>query len=265
MGELASRRGIVYSSTRRDAEGQSIIFGAEEAGTYALRFYKENFLLGNIFNDYVQVIVGEAPAAGGTGWFAPPYDRGRVVAQRWPSALDAQKRETEQSAPTAEEPTPAEERPVQTQAESGGTSTAAVPPSSVISAGEPSSQGASPQGATPQGEVPSRVTPASGAAEEIQERPAPEVLLQKAGETFEGGNVAAAIALLDQFREYYPSGSDELYWLYGRFYEANSPSRNILLSLDNYRRLVNEYPQSSRYSDARRRIAYLERFYINIQ
>jgi len=53
-------------------------------------------------------------------------------------------------------------------------------------------------------------------------------------------------------------------WLYGQFYEANSPSRNILVSRDYYRRLVNEYPQSSRASDARRRIAYLERFYINI-
>jgi len=64
---------------------------------------------------------------------------------------------------------------------------------------------------------------------------------------------------------YYPGGSDEAYWLYGQFYEANSPNRNILLSLDYYRRLVSEYPQSSRVADARRRIAYLERYYINIQ
>jgi hypothetical protein len=52
--------------------------------------------------------------------------------------------------------------------------------------------------------------------------------------------------------------------MYGQFYEANSPSRNILLSLDYYRRLTREYPQSNRYNDARRRITYLERFYINI-
>jgi outer membrane protein assembly factor BamD (BamD/ComL family) len=93
----------------------------------------------------------------------------------------------------------------------------------------------------------------------------PGVILQRAGETFAQGNVAAAIALLDQYAEYFPNGTDELYWYYGQFYEANSPSRNILRSLDYYRRLVNEYPQSSRVNDARRRIAYLERFYINIQ
>jgi hypothetical protein len=37
------------------------------------------------------------------------------------------------------------------------------------------------------------------------------------------------------------------------------------MSLDYYRRLVREYPQSRRYNDASRRIAYLERFYINIR
>ena len=285
MGELASRRGIVYSSTRRDPEGQSIIFGAEAAGTYVLRFFKENFLAGYRINDFVQVIVGEAPTTGGTGWFAPPYDRGRVVAlPRWPSALDVQQRDNEQRGSFSAD----DLRLPQIPAESDGSRTAIDTPPAGTAVREPPSQGASPpqettasQGAAPsqgtspsQGATPSQVTapsqgtvavtePAAGAAQ--QERLAPDVILQRAGETFTGGNVAAAIALLDQFREYYPYGSDELYWLYGQFYEANSPSRNILLSLDYYRRLVNEYPQSSRYNDARRRIAYLERFYINIQ
>ncbi|MCL2176076.1 MAG: outer membrane protein assembly factor BamD, partial [Treponema sp.] len=98
-----------------------------------------------------------------------------------------------------------------------------------------------------------------------QENISPDILLQKAKENFEGQNIPAAIALLDQYMIHYPGGNDELYWMYGQLYEANSPSRNILLSLDYYRRLVNEYPQSSRLTDARRRIAYLERFYINIQ
>jgi len=96
-------------------------------------------------------------------------------------------------------------------------------------------------------------------------RVSPNELLQSARESFDRGNVAAAIPLLDQYMEYYPGGSDESLWLSGQLYEANSPSRNILLALDYYRRLTNNYPQSSRYEDARRRIAYLERFYITIQ
>jgi outer membrane protein assembly factor BamD (BamD/ComL family) len=89
--------------------------------------------------------------------------------------------------------------------------------------------------------------------------------LRKAQEEFNAGRVAGAIAALDQFQERFPAGSDEAWWLYGQFYEANSPSRNIRTALDYYRRLVREYPQSRRYNDARRRIAYLERYYINIQ
>ena len=284
MGELASRRGIVYSSTRRDPEGQSIIFGAEAAGTYVLRFYKDNFLTGYKINDYVQVIVGEAPTTGGAGWFAPPYDRGRVVAlPRWPSALDVQQRDNEQRGSFSADDLRLSQTPVETD---GSRTAVDTPPAGTV-VREPASQGASPsQGTTAsQGTISSQGTPASQgtmssqgtspsqgtaavtepAAGAAPERLAPEAILQRAGETFTGGNVPAAIALLDQFRENYPSGSDELYWLYGQFYEANSPSRNILLSLDYYRRLVNEYPQSSRYNDARRRIAYLERFYINIQ
>jgi outer membrane protein assembly factor BamD (BamD/ComL family) len=77
--------------------------------------------------------------------------------------------------------------------------------------------------------------------------------------------VASAISILDQFRERYPSGSDEAWWLYGQFYEANGPSRDIRSALDYYHRLVREYPQSPHYDEARRRIAYLERYYINIR
>jgi hypothetical protein len=349
-GELASRRGIAYNSRRFDPEGQSFIFKAEEAGTYALKFYRQDFIRDYILNDYVQVIVGEAPATAGAGWFNPPVDRGRVAAQpRWPSTLDeaaiqrggsgarpaaparesaapsgtgsAQRTPPAQGTAPPQGTTPAQRTPSaqgtapaqgtgspQGTTPSQGTAAPAQPPAASTAQGTAPSQGTTPaqrttapaqppaastaQGTTlPQGTAPvqgtaappqaaagqppifndgtpspvSDIPPAAGDVSQIQERLSPEDLLKKAKETFDEGNVQAAIALLDQFREFYPSGGDELYWLYGQFYEAATPYRNILLSLDYYRRLVREYPQSSRLNDARRRIAYLERFYINIQ
>jgi tetratricopeptide (TPR) repeat protein len=93
----------------------------------------------------------------------------------------------------------------------------------------------------------------------------PGEYLESARREYDAGRVATALSILDQFRERYPSGSDEAWWLYGQFYEASGPSRDIRTALDYYRRLVREYPQSRHYNDARRRIAYLERYYINIR
>jgi hypothetical protein len=266
LGELASRRGIVYNSRRLDSEGQSFIFTAEEAGTYALKFFKEDFIRGYILNDHIQVIVGEAPSAG-VGWFNPPNDRGRVVAEpRWPSALEEARIHSgalSGSRPAAGAP------PVFSPASSAAEQETVPPRGSVSEQSPASAQETIPAPAdtsTPRiVPPPDAEPPVTAAGAESRENLPPEIILQRAKETFDSGNVAAAIALLDQYAGYFPSGTDELYWLYGQFYEANSPSRNVLLSLDYYRRLVNEYPQSNRYNDARRRIAYLERFYINIQ
>jgi TolA-binding protein len=92
-----------------------------------------------------------------------------------------------------------------------------------------------------------------------------EEYLRKAREEYDAGHFPQAIAALDQFMARFPLGSDEALWLYAQLYEAAGPSRNIRSALDCYRRLINEYPQSNRYADARRRIAYLERYYITIQ
>ena len=289
LGELASRRGIVYNSRRNEPEGQSFIFRAEEAGTYALKFFKQDFIRDYILNDHVQVIVGDAPVTG-AGWFNSPFDRGRVIAEpRWPTALE--EAEIQRGGSPGSKPA-ADRAPIETPsgiAAQSGASAQGIP-----AQGTPSQERAQPPVTENQqrnDQPPERQqtvdrpqtaerpppedrpqlaegqqtieTPQDSAAAE--KKLSPQELIEKAKEAFDGGNAAAAIALLDQYAQYFPGGTDELYWLYGQFYEANTPSRNILLSLDYYRRLVNEYPQSSRYSDARRRIAYLERFYINIQ
>ena len=251
IGELASRRGIVYNSRRLDPEGQTFIFKAEEAGTYVLKFFREDFINDYILNDHVQVIVGQAPSSG-TGWFNPPVDYGRVVAEpRWP--VEHQPAGRLQTDDGSNEQPVAQRDSIPDASSAGETAVSDTPP-------EGENLPAQEFAVTQPPEAESRQNDALS-----ERRLSPEEILQKARETFDSGNVAAAIALLDQFREYYPSGSDEVYWLYGQFYEANSPERDVLLALDYYRRLVNEYPQSSRYNDARRRIAYLERFYINIQ
>jgi outer membrane protein assembly factor BamD (BamD/ComL family) len=92
----------------------------------------------------------------------------------------------------------------------------------------------------------------------------PDGYLRQVREEHRAGRISAALSLLDQFRARFPAGSDEAWWLYGQLLEAEGPDRDIRSALDYYRRLIREYPQSPRYDDARRRIAYLERYYFSI-
>ncbi|GHU93411.1 hypothetical protein FACS189479_04740 [Spirochaetia bacterium] len=262
LGELGARRGINYDSRRLDTEGQSFVFRAEAAGTYALKFYKQDFVRDYILNDHVQVIIGEAPAISVTGYFNPPLDRGRVIAEpRWPTA--AEEAEAFRRGGNAPSSVPA-------AAAVSGLVPTNEPESSVPAADAAASQSAIPTISAAEGQAAQTNQQALSPAPPVQnaappQRLEPDQYLTQAREEFDAGRVAAALSMLDQFREHYPSGSDEAYWLYGQFYEANSPSRDIRLSLDYYRRLVRDYPQSSRYNDARQRIAYLERYYINIR
>jgi hypothetical protein len=250
---------VDYASRRLDSEGQTFVFRATEAGVYELKFYRQDFIRDYIINDLVTLIVEEPPP----DMSAPPSrrlgaaaDRGVVVAEpRWPTIAGRTAPETGTSAARTESPPPA--------SESAKPSGIAVPgtaaPERTPGAGEaPTEAGktAAAGGLASAADEPSWILPQDTAAEEY---------LRRAREEYQGERYPESTAILDQFLEQFPLGSDEAYWLYAQVCEKQGPSRNIRLALDYYRRLVAEYPQSSHYNDARRRIAYLERYYINIQ
>jgi hypothetical protein len=289
LGEVNAQRGIVYDSRRLDPEGQNFVFRTEALGEYALKFYRQDFIRDFILNDYVKVIIGPPPETAGTGWFNPSVDRGRVIAEpRWPTSLAEAQTLRSDTRPSLTEAPPSVE-PVN-PASLQPPATPSSPPAESVSptsppAGRPPATSVNPPSANPPSVNPPSVNPPSVQPPVAPVTPStvtptapiwppitppadsivdPESYLEKAKEEFGAGRVASAISILDQLRAYYPIESDEVLWLYGQFYEANSPSRNILTSLEYYRRLMDEYPQSGRYDDARRRVAYLQRYYINI-
>jgi len=273
LGEIGARRGIAYDSRKTDPEGDSFIFRVDSAGTYALKFYKQDFAHDLILNDHVQIIAGGTPETTGLGWFNPPVDRSKVVAgPRWPNFIEQPQFVSQPPVPQPTTTLPEAVKPpltVRPPAETVKPAPPAVPPA--VTQPPPARQPARNETTRPQGlsggsavaqANPAQPEPPSPTPVEIK---SPDAILKEARDEFNAGRIASAITLLDEFRKSYPSGSDEAWWLYGQCYEANSPNRNMLSALDYYRRLVREYPMSSRLSDARRRIAYLERYYINIQ
>ena len=183
LGEEKNQQGISYSSRRIVNGGQNFIFKTERTGSYALKFYRQDFIEDYIINEIIQVIVSEAPAQ--------------------PSV------------------------------------TSVTPPA--------------------QEQAPQNVPPAVVAVEPVD-------YFQRAQQAYTAGMFPEAISFLNQIPEQnITAESDEILWLYGQSFEANSPSRNIRSAINYYRRLLQEYPQSRFGSDAQRRIAYLERFYLNIR
>jgi hypothetical protein len=258
LGELGNRRGLSYDSRRLDVEsgitvGQSFIFRAETAGTYILKFYRQDFIQDYIINDYVQVIVGEADDSvrGRTG---AVIDRGRVVAEpRWPAIPEAAGSTNETVSPPA------------TEAATGTPTTEPQRSDAIqnVEQASPATSAPSQAAASPPAEVISPGTSAERAG--ASEGSPPDEYVRQAKQEFDAGRVEQALAIMEQMRQRYPSVTDEAWWLLGQLYEANSPARDIRQSLECYRTLINEYPQSSRVDDARRRIAYLERYYLNIR
>ena len=90
-------------------------------------------------------------------------------------------------------------------------------------------------------------------------------LLQEAREAVAAQRYADAINSLDRFRQRNPAMNDEAWWLYGQAFEASSPARDILSALDAYSAIVRDYPQSRYYKNAQNRIAFLNKFYLNIR
>ena len=245
LGELGNRRGMVYDSRRLDisagsVEGQSFIFRAEIAGTYILKFYKQDFILDYILYDHVQVIVEEPEN------FEPGrlIDRGRVVAEpRWPPPPDFEAAAQDSAGEAARPDTetrPATQRPQ------------ALLPGPL----QPHDE----WGVEP--ETPSLAAPPP---ESLPGDALPDEYVRRARQEFDAGRVEQALAIMKTMEEQYPIGDDEALWLYGQLLEANSPERDVRRAIDCYRKLVREFPQSKRVPDAQRRIAYLERYYFNIR
>jgi len=270
LGEQGAKKGLPYDSRRLDRDGQSFMFRAELAGVYALKFYRQDFVNDYIVNDYVRVTVEPAPETSVIGGFSSPIDRGRVVAEpRWPPVPGS----ASGGAPAAAPPGPS--------LSAAPAAPPSAPPAAATTSPTAASSSAPPAGRPDSGifrEV--AVAPAPAAVPSSAAAPAPagrsappalpdnasvEEFLSAARAESDAGRAASALSILDRFRAAYPAGSDEAWWLYGKLLEANGPAKDVKASLSYYRRLVDEFPQSPRYDEARRRIAYLERFYFEIR
>jgi hypothetical protein len=173
LGEADNQSGLAYRQRRASAEGQIFVFRPESAGSYWLKFKKQDLLRGTETNEIVEVAVAERNTP----------EEPAVVPATVPAIAAAD------TPPAATEPVSPESPPPMVAAAS------TAPPA------------------------------------------------------------AAAPAVPD----------DAALWNRGQELEAPGPNRDMKGALAAYKALVQDYPQSEYYTGSQRRIAFIERFFVNIR
>ncbi|MDR2071418.1 MAG: hypothetical protein LBP81_08400, partial [Treponema sp.] len=198
LGELRSQSGVAYNSRRSDSEGQTFVFQVEEAGTFGLKFYKQDYIRDYILNDHVQVIVNEAPEREP---FSP--SRNRVIsAPRWPYLpSEAPSAETAAGSSRPEDP-PVGPAVPSGEAAAPQTPAGRRPPALAVNRDDSSIVPVAPPRAVSPPEEQSTLSEDDGSG--LPEDTQPEEYFRKAKEAFEGGQIQPALAILGQFRERYP-------------------------------------------------------------
>ncbi|MGP1522544.1 MAG: hypothetical protein ACTTKC_04485 [Treponema sp.] len=96
----------------------------------------------------------------------------------------------------------------------------------------------------------------------------PEEVYAQAETAFNETRYADALNILDDFfKNFTPSDNcfDKAVFLKARIYETPSDYRNIRGALDEYKKITAFFPESDLWKDARRRIIYINRFYMDIR
>lgn len=89
-----------------------------------------------------------------------------------------------------------------------------------------------------------------------------ESLLIEAKNLFDEKKYQESLSKLNLFIEFSNENRDEALFLQGQIYESNSDYKNIKKALESYKNLTKNYPASSYWDSANKRIIYLTKFYL---
>ena len=87
-------------------------------------------------------------------------------------------------------------------------------------------------------------------------------LFVKAKDNFQNQNFQEALTLIIDFLELSNEKKDEALFLQGQIYESSWNGKNIKLAIESYENITKNFPSSSLWDKAKKRITYLKRFYL---
>lgn len=244
LGETLAQGGVPYDTRKIDGPDTVFTFRAVQPGRYILEFSRYDVIADEFLSDALSVTVTESTSP----------RRERVRAPDWKSLLGAS---------DSHSSTEGTVQALQGVIPSSATAVTKVPdaqslvPSTGIS-DEPALSAGKPKIGSVEGTIASALASSS-----IQHSPHDSAtLLREAGDTLASGDVPRALALLDAFFASAVVQLDEGWFLRGKAFEANGPSRDVRKAIEAYKTILEAWPESERWKESDARVRYLTQFYI---
>jgi len=280
MGSLSEYNNMASKGRKLGATDTKYTLLAKESGTQIHHFYKEDNLTGQYIDDYLEVTVTTKKSNSKVTVTAPAYSE--IVPEK-PAKSEAKKHyenlEAAESKPSKKEKAPSAksesteaktEKQQETTSEKPAEKQAAATSESKTQKAEEPSTSFYIQQAESEDQVDEVIEVNNSNDDDIlfieeETDVDTDALLDEATAAYESKDYAKALDNLNQFFEHAEARRDEALFLKGQILEQDSYLKDIKGAVNSYQSLIDNYPASSYWNKANKRIIYLRRFYIEVR
>ena len=232
MGAIDNSKNLTYFGRKLGTQDTKFTLQAKVDGIVILHFYKNDAITGEYIDDYLEVIVLPKNGSSKTHISAPEY---AYVVPKQPEDTITKQTESEVILPTETENT------IYVEKNDSEIQTIEVE--------------------TQEFEEDDGIIVIDEEDVAYVEIDATDLFV-KAKENFQNQNFQEALTLIIDFLELSNEKKDEALFLQGQIYESSWNGKNIKLAIESYENITKNFPSSSLWDKAKKRITYLKRFYL---
>ena len=225
MGATDNSKDFTFLGKKLGTENTKFSFKSKNAGNKILHFYKNDILSQNYIDDYLEVEILNEKDSSAKTISAPKYKQ-QIITKNLQNEENSLETEIEQTQ-TSENNASEKSQEIKTNGEE------------ILFE-----------------ETSNNENKTSLSEDEI------ESLLIESKNLFDEKKYQESLSKLNLFIEFSNENRDEALFLQGQIYESNSDYKNIKKALESYKNLTKNYPASSFWDSANKRIIYLTKFYL---
>lgn len=281
MGSLSEYNNLASKGRKLGATDTKYTLLAKDSGTQIHHFFKEDNLTGEYIDDYLEVVVTTKKSNSKVTVTAPDYSE--IVPER-PAKSEAKKYYESLEASENKPESKPKASSAKTENKSEKEDTASISDTSAKTTSAETKKEPEVEKTKTEESTSFYIQPAENELEQMDEVLEvnnnndddimfiddeididTDALLDEATSAYENKDYSKAIDQLNQFFEHAESRRDEALFLKGQILEQDSYLKDIKGAVNAYQTLLDNYPASSYWNKANKRIIYLKRFYIEVR